>query len=447
MILIAVCMMAATTVWGQVPSANVVTLQDAINTALANNKAIRLARDRYERSRAQTREARSVGLPHLGAQAQRQWMGPVAEFTIGPPEDPQTIRIGTPVITTAAVTLSQILDLNRRISLATGIADLNSHIQNLGVARTEQQIIFAVQDAYYGVLRAEGQRDVAKAAVTTARERLRLARANFEAGASPKFDVTRAEVEAANLEQTLTSATAAVDVRKTALRNVMGTDPTIPLEATPVEVPIQPLETTVEQSYATALARRPDIAAAETGTLLARKSVTLVKRERLPAFGALASYNYVVETSVFQPNQLSWTVAVNASLPIFEGGAIRARVDQARSDVEAAEDGLAQTKLDVGQDVKSSIISVNEAYQRALTAEKNVALAEEALRLAQVRFEAGISLQVEVIDAEAALTQAGTNLVNARYDYATALAGYRRATATQPEFEKAVVPPTKTENK
>ncbi|MDO8586400.1 MAG: TolC family protein [Armatimonadota bacterium] len=417
----------------------VVTLREAINTALSNNKVIAGARERYLRSRAQVRERRAAGLPQLGAQAQQLWTGPVPTFTVGPPGAEQTVSIGSPKTTTGAVTLSQILDLNRRVSLATGISELGSRIQNLNLARTEQQVIFDVQNAYYNVLRAQAKLDVAESSVNTALERLRVTRAHFEVGTLPKFDVTRAEVDVANDQQTLISATSAVDQRKAVLRNAMGTDPTAPIEVEQVTVPAQPLDVKIEQGVATAIERRPEVAAAEANVLLGRKSVSFARGERIPALSANAGYNYNGEATAFRPDKFTWIVTVNASLPIFEGGAIKARVDEAKSDVGAAQAALDQAKLDVGLDVKSAVLNVNESYQRVQTAAQNVAQAEEALRLAQVRYEAGISLQVEVSDAETALTQARTNMVSATYDYATALASYRRATATQPEFETAVV--------
>ena len=417
----------------------VVTLQEAINTALSNNKSIAIAQEKYVRSKALKRETMANALPQVKAQATQSWMGPVPTVTFPGSGGgaSQTITLGSGHSTTAQIALSQLLDINGRISLATGALDLNERIQNLNLARTAQQVIFDVQNAYYNVLRAQGQRDVAQASVNSASERLKVAKAQFEAGTLPKFDVTRAEVEVANLEQTLISSTSLVDVQKAALRNVMGSDPTQPIDIAPVSVNAQALNVTVDDSMKTAIAGRPEVQAAHAGVLLSKKVVAFAKREALPTLAATAAYNYNAETTTFQPNSLSWVVGVNASIPIFTGGAIRARVDEARSDEATAEAALDQAKLDVGQDVKTATLNLSDSYQRIQTVEKNVGQAEEALRLSQVRYQAGISLQVEVTDAETALAQARNNMVNATYDYATALAKYQRVTATQPEFKTA----------
>ena len=84
----------------------------------------------------------------------------------------------------------------------------------------------------------------------------------------------------------------------------------------------------------------------------------------------------------------------------------------------------------------TTISVLEEAAKRTRTTAESVALAEEALRLANVRYEAGIAVLVEVTNAESQLTQARFNEVNALYDYAIALADLQRATSSQPEIEK-----------
>lgn len=423
----------------QAAEVKTITLPEAINTALANNKGVTIARERYERSRAQTKETKAAGLPQLNAQARTQRAGPIPEVTVGEPGSEQTITIGVPKSTTAGVSLSQVLDLNRRVSLATDIAELGSDIQRFELARTVEQLILDAQTAYYNVLRSEGQRDVAQSAVDTAQESLRVARAQFEAGTLPKFDMTRAEVDVANRQQTLISAANAVNVNKALLLNVMGVDPTKPVNVQPVTVSAEQFTTPIEQSVNTALTQRPEMAVAEANVRLQQRSVSFAKRERLPGLALDANYDYNANASFFQPNKTSWVVGLNLTFPLYQGGAIKARVDQAQSDEAAAQAALEQAKVDVALQVISTILDLNDAYQRIQTAEQNVKQAEEALRLAQVRYQSGISLQVEVSDAQTALTQARTNFVNATYDYATALARHRRATATQPEIASATL--------
>jgi outer membrane protein TolC len=124
------------------------------------------------------------------------------------------------------------------------------------------------------------------------------------------------------------------------------------------------------------------------------------------------------------------------SIPIWDGGITKARVAEANADLSKAADTLTQVKLGVSLEVRTAALNVQDSLDRVSTTAENVSLAVEALRLANVRYNAGISTLVEVLDAESALTQARFNNVNALYDYTTAVADLERATATQPEMAK-----------
>ena len=91
-------------------------------------------------------------------------------------------------------------------------------------------------------------------------------------------------------------------------------------------------------------------------------------------------------------------------------------------------------KLNVSSSVQTAIHNMTEAYTRIKSNEASVNLAEESLRLANIRYKEDIGTLVEVLNAETLLTTARTNEVNALYDYAVAKAAYEQATATQPEL-------------
>ena len=97
---------------------------------------------------------------------------------------------------------------------------------------------------------------------------------------------------------------------------------------------------------------------------------------------------------------------------------------------------LERVKLGVAREVRVAALNLQEAALRTESTAQTVALAQEALRLANVRYEAGIAVAVEVTNAESQLTQARFNQVNAAYDYAIALAQLQRAASDQPEIVK-----------
>jgi outer membrane protein len=118
------------------------------------------------------------------------------------------------------------------------------------------------------------------------------------------------------------------------------------------------------------------------------------------------------------------------SFPLFDGGITRARVAQAQEDLQIAELNLQQVKESIALEVRTAYLNLQDAAKRLEVARKGLGQATEALRLARVRYEAGVSLQLEISDAELAYTQAQTNLVNAQYDYLDAYAALQKAVGT-----------------
>lgn len=410
----------------------VISLDEAVTTALANNPAVSIARERVLRTQAEVREAGALALPQVSADAVYTRTDPVVV-------DFADQRVTIVPADSGSVTgrLTQAVDVFGRIRTAINLAEEQMRIQRLDLSRTERGVIFDVKTAYFNVLRAMAQRDVAQAAVDVAEERARLARVGFEAGTLARFDVTSAEVQVAILRQRLIAATNAIQVAQAALANTMGMDVTREFAIEPIVPTVLEPEIAADQAIETAYLARPEVRIAQAVVDLQGLAVTLSEKERLPLIGLFGQLERNLNPGAFATAQ-TWRLGANVTWSIWAGGATQARIRQAESDLRAAEDSLQQARLGVGLDVQSSLVALRDAYERMSAAEANVLLAEEALRLAVVRYQAGISTAVEVTAAEADLTQARTDQVNALYDYETALARFQRATGTEPELQTVV---------
>jgi outer membrane protein TolC len=137
--------------------------------------------------------------------------------------------------------------------------------------------------------------------------------------------------------------------------------------------------------------------------------------------------NYNQQTATAFSEDFSWNASVVLSMPLWDGGLSRAQEVENKRQVSQLRQTYEQVRQGIELEVKQSLLSIEEARQRIATAETAVTQAEESLRIARVRYEAGVSTSVELTDAETALTQARTNRVNATYDYALALARLDKA--------------------
>lgn len=419
----------------------VLTLEEAIAIAIESNPGLAIARERVKRAGNQLDEAKAAGRFRVGIDARYVRVTPVPTFTLpGPDGTPTEVETSSPSQTTATATLSQPIDISRRIALGRGLAELQLDIQEYGEAQTLQQLIADVKNAYYTVLRAQGNVDTAQASLTAAEETLRIARAQFEAGVVARFDVTRAEVDAANIRQTLLQAQGNVDIAMGLLNRVLGVEINRPFRVQEQDVPVTPVTIDIDAYIQQALAARPEVQQAEIGVRLAEQNVKFTRTENDPSLALFVAADWTSSTSALSSNNTTYTYGASVTWPIWDSGLTRARVAQAENDVEIARRNLEQASLAVGLEVRTAATNVMESSRRVQTAQANVSLAEEAVRLARIRYQEGVSPFVEITNAEAALTQARTNLVNARYDYLNALAQLQRATASQPEYEQIVAP-------
>lgn len=409
----------------------VITLDEALKIALERNPGLRVSRDKVEAAQGKLEQAKSASRPQIDVTGAWTQQGPVTTFTIPTPEGPRTITLGQSRSRTASLNLTQPLDLAGQIRAARRMARLGLDSAVHDLDRTANTLALDVYNAFYGVLRARDAVKVAQEAVDAAREHLRLAEVSFRAGTAPQFDVIRASVQVENLRQNLVQAQNAERLAVANLANVLGLDPTVPLDvvapAQPAAAeakPVPPYEEVLKQAYE----GRPEIKLAEEAVRISEQAVQAAKAQGRPDAVLVGAYAYTPDATGFVAIKESWRIIANVNIPLDTSGAVRAKVDEALANLKAAQDTLAQAHLGVSLDVRAALIDLQNAVERRRTAAANVTQAQEALRLARVRFEAGAGTGVEVTDAEVALTQARTNQVNADYDYLVAVAKLDKAT-------------------
>lgn len=410
-----------------------ITLDQALEIAFRQSPDIKAALAQTNKSRGGISEARANFYPKFNAELTHTRQGPRVSFTV---PGRGTVDIVQDHNTTGVASFMLPIDISGKLGYLTDIAKYQFQLDYLGLLAASQKLIFDVKSAYFDLLRAQGQQEVAQAAVDAATARLKDASARFSAGTAPKFDVTRAQVDVANLNQQLIRAKSRVAVARAALNRTLGIDIDAPTEVVGSDVAVQDLKVDIEKSIEEAYAKRPEVISAQTLVDLSKKNVKLQRTGILPTLSASANYTYNFRVAGFSTGNESWIALLDLRVPIWDGGITKAKVDQANADLDKSIQTLQSVKLGVALGVKSAALALQDAIERVAAASQNVALAEEALRLARVRYNSGIATLVEVTDAEAALTQARTDWLNARYDYVLALAGLERAVGNQPELAK-----------
>jgi outer membrane protein TolC len=412
-----------------------ITVDQALEIAFCNNPDLRIATDAVNKSKGLIEETRARFNPSFSAQIVQLEQGPPVVLAGSSLTGGQPINIIPPSQTSAKGQVFLPLDIFGQLRYSSDIAHDQFQINYLGLLRTSEQLISQVKRNYYELLRAGGQADTAQAAVDVANVRLKNTQDRYNAGTVPKFDLTTAQVDLANLNQNLIAAQSRVNIAQANLNRVMGISASASTQIVKNAIPVDMIDVDIPKEAGTATAQRPEVKIQQTSIALNKTNIALQRTGAKPTLGIAGSYNYVSAQS-FSTSNISWNAAATLNIPIWDGGVTKARVDQAYADLYSAKDTLAQTELVITQEVSVAALVLEEAAKRTKSTAESVTLAEEALRLANVRYEAGIAVLVEVTNAESQLTQARFNEVNALYDYAIALAELQRVTATQPEVAK-----------
>jgi outer membrane protein TolC len=242
-----------------------------------------------------------------------------------------------------------------------------------------------------------------------------------------QFDLLRARTQLENNRQALISARNQVAISRNAFANTVGVDPSTPVDLADV-TQVPPLPALDEGALvATALTQRPEYLQADINILKSQKNTRLARRNLEPFLNAGLNGQYNITAPAFGRDRDTATVSLALTVPLYDGGQTREAVAAARSDERVALIQKDQFVRGIKAEVQQTIISVRDANERATVAASSVREARESLRLANVRYRAGVGTLLEVNDAQTALTQAETNQVNAQYDYLAALARLQRA--------------------
>ena len=410
------------------------TLGETIALALERNKTLREAELNLERSQHQLREAIAAEYPNLTNQTSL-----INSESAGGELQAEAVGRDEPSPTTAlANTLELSYDIytGGRRSGQIDAANTQIEINELEVARTTKEIRLTAATTYYDLQGADSQTAIEESAVENATQSLRDADLLEKAGLGTKFDVLRAQVELANAEQRLTRAYATQRTVRRRLAQLLSLEPTIdPRTADEISVAGQ-WRLTLEESILLALQQREEL----RQQLLLREIDGYQREIALAAIRPQVSVfaNYELLGVFDDGRNIADGFAVGARMQwsLFDGGAAQARARQEDVDQAIAENRFLDQSDQIRLAVETAFYDFAANERNIQTSTIAVELAEESLRLARIRFKAGVGTQTDVIDAQTQLTTARNNLLQTITDYNRAYATLKREVSVGEELEQ-----------
>lgn len=394
------------------------SLQQCIEIALKTHPLIRLSYRQLDAAISKQKQAESQWRPELTFSGVQRRQGPVVSFTVPLPEPlpPRSIEIVKRDMRILTAEFTQSLLTFGRSSASIKGASYQVNAASAAVKTVEAQLTLRVTEAYADVLSAQAMEEVARQAVERVKVVLKTAKARYEAGVSPRFDVLRAEAELAAAEEQLLAAQNGVALAKAALNQLLGRPTNAPIDLLPLPEPpdINPEAVRSEPFIRQAMANRPELKSSQWQVKAAEEFLNLARADKNPI--VLMTGSYVRQTSTGFAKDYQWSVNLVVQFPIFDSGRRESVVQEREAILEQALAQHENLERQIALEVEQAVLNFQVALQRLKTARAALTSAEEAFRLAQVRYEGGVGTLVEVWDAQVALTRARANEVQALYD-------------------------------
>jgi outer membrane protein TolC len=465
---------------GKVPT---FTLDQAILTALQRNPTLLNAEQEIKRTKGVIIQVRAQALPQINVNANFDWTDPnlvnarTVSTTAGVPigttptgtgasgslvEAPQsqvgearTFAAAAPTAT--PVRNTELSDISYSISVIGTQLIFNGTTFNqirgtffqrdsayFSFRNILDQLLATVKTQFYQVVVNRELIKVQEQSVHLLESQLKDQQNRFEAGTVPRFNVLQAEVALYNQIPQLITAQNNYRISKITLAKTLGLDfqpgrgENPPLDVIG-EMPYNPRTIALADAIELGKQRRPFLKQARANVLNQLQQVRATAGQYLPTFTASGGGEWVSSPTSSSWHDISkgWVAGVQGSMPIWDSGAIAGQVIQQRA-------LLSEAKITYDDDVRQVELEVQTAYSnlrqnRELikSQEKNVELADEALRLAKARLDAGAGTQLDVLNAQVQLLTAQTTRLEALFGYNSTLAEFDRATGAQSTYSES----------
>ena len=383
-------------------TARELTLDEAVKLALTNNPTGKIAVFDFEAAKGALTAARSarwfsISASHKDAQS---WAGGSASIV-----DQYT----------NSVSLNWTLWSGNKVESQVSQAKLDLDSKQWGIAKARQQLKYDATDAYFKFMAARDNVKLNQESVERLERYLQDVRLQFEVGVVAKVDVLRSEVELAKAKQSLIEAQNNYDLAMARLNNIIGFPLTTELNVKG-DLNYASYEKELAFCVDAALRQRPEISQYTDAAKIAQEGITIAKSGYLPTVSVKYSAGW--EDSKFAGgNNYSWTAYLSTDWTLFDSGLTAGRVKQAVEGYKKAQEQLKQTVDGVRLEVQENYLSLKSAEQSITTSSSAVGLAEEDYKIKVIRYQAGVGTNLDVLDAQVALTTAKNNFLQAMYSY------------------------------
>lgn len=422
----------------------VYSLDEAISTALSNNREIAVSVLNTKKSEAAVNEAYGYAMPTIDLNANYSHFlekpkMPFPDFTalltnatysilfdenVIPRDNSKFVPVETQLQSfaqsnnyEASLTLTQIIFSS---TVFEGIGASQTYY-DLAVAELNNQVsktVLDVQKAFYGVLLAKAVLDITNSSFENAKENFDNVKALYEVGLVAEFDMLQAEVQVENIRPVVLRMENVLKNAKDGFKIVMGIDQSADVDVSG-EIVLEPLDISHEdEMIEEAMQANFNIKSLELKKQVDEAFIQIDVSRYWPTLAGFANYTYAGSSDTWDYQNYSYsTIGLNLSINLWEGNRTKNKVEQSTITYKQTEEQLLQLKDYTTLEVKAKVLELNRVKSLVDVQERTVEIAQKAYDIAEVRYEEGTGSQLEIRNADQELRNARLNRVQAIHSY------------------------------
>ena len=398
-----------------------ITLQQALDIAARNNRELQTARLTIDKSQNDVREAESAKNVQVGLNSSIVAQGSPVITT---PVPNQNTNLTTNVSGVVEATYSLInQNIDRRIESAKAQVKFDS----ADLDRIQRSIKSAVITAYYDLQQSDARIVINNAAVQDSTRSLSDAQLQEKAGVGTRFDILRAQVQLANANQDLTNSQSQQRIARRKIAQLLSLDDTTDFQAADAVSQLGTWNSTLEDSILLAFKNRAEIRQQE----FRKKLLSFqdeIRGDDSAQVSLFANYNLAKTISNNNPAQDGYSLGAQLRWNFWDGGGSSARSSRRKVNDEISDSQVIVVRNQVRFEVEQAFNDLGSNQKNIGTATQALQQAEESLKLARLRFQAGVGTQTDVIQAQTALARSRGDRITAIINYNRSLSNLRTAT-------------------
>jgi len=422
------------------PAVTDLTVPEVRRRALEANRQYLSAREEVTKARADIVQARAGAFPDIRLNSYYNRNFSIAPLFFLDNGEVRELQFGFKNNFGASISLRQPIWEGGKVYTAYKIAKQYHHYAQAGERHAADATIFQAELLFYQAVLDRSRLAVVKQSLATAEQNLKTVSDLYSQGMVSKFELLRAQVERSSILPDILALESEVQLSEKRLKSYLGMDLDAPVDLIEPEddtalAGLPPLRMLID----TALASRQEMVQAELMVEMTKRAVRVARAGYFPSLAAVSQYDWQAQADEFALDQntgTSFTAGLTLSFPIFDGGVTRSAVGRRKAEHRQSVFNEEALKDQIRIEVEKAYDELMQAKKTLEIQAETIAQADEGLRIAQLRYEAGEGTLLEVLSAQTALAAARTSEAQARFALRSSLAGLKLASTIDVSGDK-----------